>query len=260
MRLFKIFIIIPTFNEGPTLQTVLEDLERLFAKMNPQVRLVVVDDGSTDQTRQVLDEKQREGGIVLLRHEKNLGVGRALETGFTWVLENADEADLAAVMEADGTNDATLVENMAELLMEGNDVVIGSRLIPGGRMKGFPLHRRLLSWAGNRVMQWTMGVPGVSDYTIFFRGYRVGVLKKMAGQAGGAPLIKEKSFAANAEILLRIVSQGGKVAELPHVYRYDQKKSSSKIRLGKTIAGYLGLIRRFREPVRQALHNRHGAD
>jgi hypothetical protein len=141
---------------------------------------------------------------------------------------------------------------MCTRLDDGYDVVIGSRLLPGGDMRGFPARRKILSILGNWLMRYRIGYPGVNDYTIFFRAYRIAALHA-AAENGNGRMFHGSGFEANAEILLRIARAGLRITEVPHVYRYDLKRSSSKMDPGATIAGYLKLIRRYRKPVQAAL-------
>ena len=246
-----LFVLIPAYNEGEKIEPFLASLTSLLDRENWPWHLVVVDDGSTDGTGAILDRLCAGDRFSLLRHDTNRGVGQAFSTGFAHVVEHGDANDILVVMEADGTNDMALLPEMIRRL-DDCDVVIGSRMTAGGAMPGFPAHRRFFSNLGNLTMQWMFRYPGVTDYTIFYRAYRIAALREIEGLAGGS-FFQEEGFAANCEILLRIACFGGTVCEIPLVYRYDLKDSSSKLRLAPTILGYFSLIKRFRRAVRSAL-------
>jgi len=226
----------------------------LYNEINEQnldATVVVVDDGSTDESRDLLKEISDKNQIQLLRHDVNCGVAKALESGIKWVLRRADLQDTLVILEADGTNDIKILSKLCYKIDDGFDVVIGSRHLPGGGMDGFPFIRRIISKAGNLTMRLAIGYPGVCDYTIFYRAYRLWVLDDIAKNSNGS-FFKEKGFAANAELLLQIASRGGRITEVPHYYRYGLKQSTSKMDLGQTVLGYLSLISRFRQPIKNA--------
>lgn len=252
MESSTVFLVVPTYNEGPQLSHSIDRLLDLVELQNLNAVCVLIDDGSTDQSTQMLAETDKNGNLKILHHEQNRGIASALETGLQWVLKRASNEDFLVILEADGTNDASILSKMTQRLADGFDVVIGSRIAPGGGMKGFPILRRTVSSVGNLVMRFLIGYPGIYDYSIFYRAYRIPVLLKLQ-QAGNGTMFEERGFAANAEILLKIACLGGRITEVPHLYRYDLKKSISKMRLGTTTREYLHLIKRYRNPIRDAL-------
>ena len=253
------FIVIPTFNEGNAISSFFASLDREIQEQKLKATLVVVDDGSTDESKALLGEISDKGKIQLLRHDVNYGVAKALETGIKWVLKKADLQDILVVLEADGTNDIKILSKLCDRIDDGFDVVIGSRHLDGGGIDGFPLLRRTISKAGNFTMRLAIGYPGVCDYTIFYRAYRISAINDMANNSNGS-FFREKGFAANAELLLQLASKGGRITEIPHFYRYHLKQSTSKMDLGQTVLGYLSLINRFRHPIKNALITGRPAD
>lgn len=252
MESSTLFLVVPAFNEGPALSRFIGLLLDKIDKQNLKSTIVLVDDGSTDRSTEDLIQTNEDGRLVVVKHDKNQGIAGALETGLRWVLQKASTDDFLVVLEADGTNDVSILRNMTQRLAEGYDVVIGSRIAQGGGMKGFPILRRTFSFVGNMIMRFFIGYPGVYDYSIFYRAYKITALLKLQ-QASNGTMFQERGFAANAEILLKIASLGARITEVPHMYRYDLKKSASKMRLGTTTKEYLHLIQRFRHPIRNAL-------
>lgn len=144
-------------------------------------------------------------------------------------------------MEADDTNDLGSLPAMIEAVEKGNDIVIASRFVRGGRLVGFPLWRSIPCVAVNWLLQLVFAVEKVTDYTIFFRGYSVKLLHK-ALDSYGQSLIESTGFVANAEILLKMNRFRPKIQEVPLVYQYDRKESRSKLKIFFTIRQYLRLV------------------
>jgi glycosyltransferase involved in cell wall biosynthesis len=118
-------IVIPAFNEEESLPVVLKTL----ADRVPECDVVVVDDGSADQTYQVASA----AGVVVLRLPFNLGIGGALRAGFRYAVEHG--YDRVVQFDADGQHDAEQIERLLAGLDEGADMVIGSRFAGEGDYK-----------------------------------------------------------------------------------------------------------------------------
>jgi len=125
------WVVIPAYQEAKVLRNVVEGVLRLAP------RVVVVDDGSTDETAQ----EALAAGATVLRHMVNLGQGAALQTGIDYAL--AQGADFVFTFDADGQHSAESLVVMAEVQQRtGADVVLGSRTL--GNAEGIPRARRLL--------------------------------------------------------------------------------------------------------------------
>jgi dolichol-phosphate mannosyltransferase len=144
-------------------------------------------------------------------------------------------------MEADQTSEAQLLPALLTRGAAGDDVVIASRHVRGGAYRDFPLRRRLLSLVANRLFRLVWRLPGVTDYTIFFRCYRVALLQR-AFPSVTAVTFRQAGFAANIELLALCCRAGATVAEVPHVYRYGRKPGPSKMRVLPNLAAHLRLL------------------
>ena len=126
--------ILPAMNEEDCIAGVLAEL-RAF---DPELELVVVDDGSTDRTASVAAA----AGAVVLRHPFNLGIGGAVQTGFRYALEEG--FDIALRLDGDGQHDAAeLPKLLTPLLADEADIVVGSRFAGDERSYRPPLARRI---------------------------------------------------------------------------------------------------------------------
>ena len=235
----KSFVIIPAYNEGPNLGAVLEQLRQLAATM--ALSVIVVNDGSRDNT---LEEAERFRGkldLQIVTHPVNLGVPMTFYDGLVAAAAKAQPGDCIFIMEGDGTSDLKLMPEMARRVYDGDDVVVASRYIPDGGYLNFPWQRTWGSYVVNFVVSIFFRVRGLTDYTIFYRAYRAEPVQH-ALQHFGSGFMTTKSFAANLEVLLRVLPFSKRFSEVPLLYDYGLKKSKSKMNVFKTLREYQGLI------------------
>ena len=120
----KICVIIPAYNEGAVIKDVVESARREFEKTAFHYEIVVVDDGSGDNT----GSEAASGGAMVIRHMLNSGAGAATATGLSFAQQN--KFDAAATMDADGQHSpADVVKGFQILQASEADLLIGSRLI-----------------------------------------------------------------------------------------------------------------------------------
>jgi len=91
-------------------------------------------------------------------------------------------------------------------------------------------------------MKFYFPIQNVIDYTIFFRAYRIGLVKKATEHFGRFGLIQSKGFVANAELLIKLSIFTKKIKEVPFTYNYGKKIGQSKINVFRTINEYFVLI------------------
>lgn len=140
-----LWIVIPAFNEGSMIKSVVEDVRKHY------MNVVIVDDGSSDDTAKCAAE----AGAHVLLHPINLGQGAALQTGIDFSLRRG--AEFVATFDADGQHEIRDVAPMVELLCQQElDVVLGSRFI--GNVSGMPMSRRLLLHAAVLFTRLTTGM------------------------------------------------------------------------------------------------------
>ena len=235
----KSYVTIPAYNEGPNLGAVLAQLQQLSATM--ALGIIVVNDGSRDNTLEEAERFRDKLGLEIVTHPVNLGVPMTFYDGLVAAAVKAQPDDCIFIMEGDGTSDLNLIPEMAQRVYAGDDVVVASRYIRGGGYLNFPWQRTWGSYMVNLVVSVFFHVRGLTDYTIFYRAYRAEVVQQ-ALQYYGPAFMTTKSFAANLEVLLRVVPFSHRFSEVPLLYDYGLKKSKSKMNVFKTLREYQGLI------------------
>ncbi|MDD5681639.1 MAG: glycosyltransferase [Candidatus Omnitrophica bacterium] len=235
-----IHFVFPIYNEKENLSGLIAGIRRAMA--GRAYRIVAVDDGSNDGSLELLQEL-RNDDLVITGSIMNMNVGAVFSAGIYEALKGAAEDDVIVIMESDQTSEQELILPMAKRITSGEaDIVVASRYLPGGRHVNFPLPRLVFSHCANWLMRVFFPLASVHDYTIFFRAYRAGILKKASRYFGPFGLIQSKGFVANAELLIKLALFTNRIAEVPFVYNYGKKKGASKIHIIRTINEYFVLI------------------
>ncbi|MCX8036664.1 MAG: glycosyltransferase family 2 protein [Candidatus Sumerlaeia bacterium] len=241
----KTYIVILAYNEAEGLPQLLEAIRREMDAAGLDFHVLVVNDGSTDRTREVALEAARAMPLDVLDHATNRNCGAAFRTGITEACRRAQPADVVVTIEGDNTNDASVMPAMIRRVADGCDVVAASRYCRGGGIEGFPFARRIYSTALNWMLRLLYPIRGISDYSFFYRAYRAAILQRALAVYGGE-FIESTGFVANAEILLKLRPLRLRGGQVPTRYLYHRKASQSKMRIGRTIAEYLRLFRCLR--------------
>jgi glycosyltransferase involved in cell wall biosynthesis len=236
MQLF----VIPAFNEAENLPRLLHDLEQrpgLWAGGH----VILVDDGSTDDTADVAAAYDGPVPVILVRQIRNQGPGRAFDHGFRVALGLADDADLVVTLESDTTSDLDAVGAMIERANAGADVVLAS-VHAGGALVNAGRHRVGLSRAASFAVRATAGVDA-RTVSSFFRVYRASMLRAAYRRHGDA-FIREGGFACKAEILGKLSRMDARIEEVPVNLDASRRIGDSKLKVLPTMAGYTRLMAR----------------
>ena len=162
----RIVIVMPTYNERQNLESI---AGRVRAAL-PEADLLVVDDNSPDGTGDLADKLAETDSHVQVMHRTDkAGLGKAYIAGFGWALERG--YDVIIEMDADGSHQPEHLPSLVAAL-NGADLSIGSRWVPGGKVVNWPKTREALSRAANIYTRIMLGL-GVRDATAGFRAYRV---------------------------------------------------------------------------------------
>lgn len=232
-----VWVLLPAYNEEAAITAEVRTLTRSLA--GHSVRIVVVDDGSEDETARLAEEMAPAFPVEVLRHGRNRGLGCALETGLQHVLREGRPRDALVIKDADGTHPSSLVPRMLRELKRGRDIVVASRYRRGAQERGLVRRRRLLSLVANTVYALVEPIPGVRDYTCGFRVFRLAVLERAHRKR---PLVEASGFGATPELLLKAAAAGARACEVPLVLRYDRKAGPSKMRTLQAMKESLGVL------------------
>jgi glycosyltransferase involved in cell wall biosynthesis len=236
--------VVPAYNEQDNITRLLVDLEARPDLFPAGSRVIVVDDGSEDETAQIVENYPGSLPVELLRLVRNQGPGGAFRAGFTAALDGAPEDALVVTLEADTTSDLDALPQMLERAVAGAELVLAS-VHGGGRMVNVGPCRRLLSRGAGYVVRRALGIDA-QTVSSFFRVYRSSALR--AGlRSYGDGLIQETGFACKAELLAKLVAIGARVEEVPVDLDAARRVGKSKMPVLQTVAGYgrLCVRRRF---------------
>jgi glycosyltransferase involved in cell wall biosynthesis len=218
----KVSVVIPVYNE---VQTIAEVLRRI-ASAQRDVEIVIVDDGSTDGTRQVLRSRP---DVTVVFHDKNAGKGAAVRTGLAYVT-----GDVVIVQDADleyTPHDYPVL--LAPILAGDADVVYGSRFLGGP-------HRVLFFWhrVGNGLLTLLSNLLSdlnLTDMETGFKVFRTSVLKDLN--------LQSDRFGFEPEITARIARRGCRIYEVPISYHGRDYAAGKKITWRDGVAALAHILR-----------------
>jgi len=231
------WILLPAYNEQSDLPKLMDKLQ--LALQKEDYRLVVIDDGSTDQTARILDRYHSKLVLHVISHPINRGLGETERDGFEYIAWNAADEDYVVRIEGDDTHEPKYLFDLIDKLKEGYDVVNTSRFQPGGGQLGVDAYRAWISRSANLFMRFMFGIRGVSDYSCGYRAYRASVIKHALAIYGNNLIqLRGLGFTSTLEIIVKLNLMGCRFAEVPFVLRYDQKSGGSKMVGSITMLGY----------------------
>jgi len=209
-------VIVPTYNEAEGITVMLDAVLR----QAPEADILVVDDNSPDGTAQLVTGHPQYGHrLQLLSRHKKDGLGAAYRAGFSWAM--AGSYDAIVQMDADLSHPPERVPALLASL-EHADIAIGSRYVPGGAVRNWPLRRRLISRAGNLYVRLVLGMP-VHDATAGFKAFRRDAL-----EAIGAVDSESNGYCFQIENTWRASRLGLRIAEVPITFT-DRAVGTSKM-------------------------------
>ena len=212
----RLLITVCTYNERDNLPLLIPEI---FAQL-PEAEVLVVDDNSPDGTGRLADAIADRDSRVQVQHRPGkLGLGSAILSGFRFALDLNYEFVLN--MDADFSHHPRYLPALLAL-MDRCEVAIGSRYVPGGAAKGWPLSRHLMSRCINLYARWLLWLP-TRDNSGAYRCYRVSKLKQL-----DLNLVRARGYAFQEEILYRCSRVGCRIQETPIVFE-DRQRGMSKI-------------------------------
>ena len=245
----RVLVVVPTYNEA-------ENLEPVVARMRaavPEVDLLVVDDGSPDGTGEIADRlAAADPSVHVLHRTDKAGLGAAYIAGFRWAL--ADGYDVVVEMDSDGSHAPEELPRLLTALHEA-DLVIGSRWVPGGQIRNWPLYRQIISIGGSTYARVLLRFP-VRDSTSGYRAFRRQVLEELKLDE-----VASQGYCFQIDLAWKTWRSGFRVREVPITFterEVGRSKMSRAIVIEALwrVAGW-GLTSRSRSARARALAARH---
>ncbi|HET9782542.1 MAG TPA: dolichyl-phosphate beta-glucosyltransferase [Candidatus Dormibacteraeota bacterium] len=211
---------VPCFNEEQRLPRTIEQIERYMDAKQIDYELILVDDGSGDGTRQVMDTAaERHNGVRIEALPHNRGKGRALAVGVA-----AAKGDEILVTDADLSTPIEELDALQSALQDGAGIAIASRALRASRVQvSQPIYRVLMGKGFNLIVQAVL-LPGIWDTQCGFKLFRADVAHRVF-----ANLITD-GFGYDPEVLYRARKQGVKIVEVPVVWRNSAPTKVSAVR------------------------------
>ncbi|MDP8256100.1 MAG: glycosyltransferase family 2 protein [Candidatus Alcyoniella australis] len=233
---------LPAYNEEHCIVALVDEILRLY----PSSRVIVVDDGSSDATAEkVRDRFGDDQRLTLVIHERNRGLGAAMATLLSTAHKLTGDARTLVSLDADGTHPPQAAARLVNRIDQGADIAVASRYCQSSRVRGVPLHRRLISRVARLLVRLTVGTAAVRDVTCGYRAYSPALLERLQG-AWGAKLVERSDFSCQLELLLKALGLGAQCVEEPFELRYDLKQGRSKISFWRTVRSSLALLLSYR--------------
>jgi dolichol-phosphate mannosyltransferase len=212
----RIVVVMPTYNERQNLESI---AGRARAAL-PEADLLVVDDNSPDGTGDLADKLAETDPHVQVMHRTDkAGLGKAYIAGFGWALERG--YDVIVEMDADGSHQPEHLPGLVAAL-NGADLSIGSRWVPGGKVVNWPKTREALSRSANIYTRIMLGL-GVRDATAGFRAYRAATLRTIS-----LDQVESTGYCFQIDLTLRVADAGLRIVEVPITF-VEREHGASKM-------------------------------
>jgi dolichol-phosphate mannosyltransferase len=226
----NVTVVIPLYNEQDVVPLLFDSLHQFEIALADrfQFDFLLIDDGSCDETFDLAANRAAEkANYEIVRLPKNRGIAAAIQKGISLA-----KHDIVVSMDCDGSYDPLLAAELIPLLTPGVDLVTASPYHVTGRVENVPLWRLRLSRLASRLYSAVCG-PELTCYTSCFRVYRKSRVEGLR--------ITHDRFVGVAELLWRVIEQGGQVVEHPALLR-SRVAGHSKMKVVRASLGHLKLL------------------
>jgi len=215
MKINSVNIIVPLKNEEKGIDNLIQKLEPVVNKIKKKVFVSLIDDHSSDQTWNILNEHAKKLNFIrTYKNQYDTGFGNALR----FAIENNQE-DAVIIFMGDCSDDPQDIIEYIKFLDEGYDCVFGSRFIKGSKLYKYPLVKLILNRFANNFIRFLFLIK-YNDITNAFKAYKKKVLD------ASYPIISQH-FNINAELALKSINRGFKYKVVP-ISWINRKKGISK--------------------------------
>jgi glycosyltransferase involved in cell wall biosynthesis len=226
----KLSVVIPAYNEEKTIKEIISRVKAVdLSRLDVEKEIIVIDDGSTDSTRELL---KTISGITYIFHEKNLGKGGSVKTGFKHAT-----GDIVLIQDADLEYDPNEYSRLIQPILGGNaDVVYGSRFLTHAPHRVLYFHHYL----ANRALTFFSNIftnLNLSDMETGFKVFHTSVINRIQGK------LVSKRFGIEPELTARIAKLNIRVYEVGISYYGRSYAEGKKIRWSDGLAAIWHIIR-----------------
>jgi len=222
----RLSVVVPCYNEAATIEVL---LRRVAGEKTPK-EIIVVDDGSVDDSASIVERLVPELGVRLVRHERNRGKGAALKTGFA-----AATGSVVIIQDADLEYDPEEYPRLLRPIVEGKaDVVFGSRFL----VREYARVHLYSHYVGNRFLTVVSNLftgLNLTDMETCYKMFRTEVVRRLD--------LKSRRFDVEPEITAKVAKQRCRVYEVPISYSGRDFAEGKKIRWRDGFAALFAIVR-----------------
>ncbi|MBI3622614.1 glycosyltransferase family 2 protein [Candidatus Pacearchaeota archaeon] len=228
-------VIVPTYNESKNIVGILDSL-RKHLPIDTDTEIIVVDDNSPDGTGNIVEEyaknskKENTQSVQVIHRKTKRGLSSAILAGINYA-----KGESVVVMDSDFSHPPQTIPKMIEELHKSEcDIVVASRYVNGGSVKGWPFKRKIISKGATKIAQHGLGIK-IKDPMSGFFAFKRSIINNIKFDAIGYKIL--------LEILVK--ARGVKVKEIPYEF-INRKEGSSKLDTAVTIDYIKSLWRLYR--------------
>ena len=232
MKNKNIAIVIPSYNEVKNISILMKGIDKWL----PDTNIIIVDDSSVEENLKLKKMMKNKKNILLISRLKKSGRGSAVIEGFREALKNKS-IEYIFEMDSDLAHDPEEFSRFIEKIsIQKYDLVIGSRYLPGGRIKNIAKNRTILSRVINIFLRRWLGI-NVSDFTSGFRLYSRDAVKYLTQTK-----IRAKGFITLSEVLYKLHKKNFTIGEVPITWNF-RKYGKSNVNSSELMNSLLFVLR-----------------
>ncbi len=222
----RLSIIIPAHNEEKFIE---QTIDKIF-RLEIEKEVIIVNDGSTDNTQRILENLKNKYNFKLIKCEKNSGKGKAINNGLLEVT-----GDFLVIQDADLEYDPKDIPKLLEKIDENASAVYGNRGVKRWPKRGY------YYVLGAKILSITINLLFGSKLKDVYTGYKLFNLKRV--DLNMLKDLHSTGFEFEAEITCKILKSGGKILEIPITYIPRNKEEGKHIGLKDAFAGFFTIIK-----------------